>query len=223
MTVATRLMNALSFSHLAGIRPAAGKTKAEEEDKDKDKQREGESDADYAKRMEEEDEDKDQDRSNGDSKKGKNAEGDDLDEEGDKKDEKDPKSKKGKAKKADDSGESEDEEMEDDDDEAEMHGRSPVASARRRERARCGAIFADRAAARNPELAAQLAFNTSLSRKEALAVLQGTKAAPSGNSQQRADRNPRLGPGGEASQSSAQAVEASWGTAMQKVRPDLKK
>ncbi|MDP1069401.1 hypothetical protein Q6326_31115, partial [Klebsiella pneumoniae] len=80
------------------------------------------------------------------------------------------------------------------DDEDELHGKSAVASARRRERARCAAIFGSRYAARNPVLAASLAFNTSMTRDQALTVLRDTPAGASAASG-RSDRNPRLGAG----------------------------
>jgi hypothetical protein len=54
-----------------------------------------------------------------------------------------------------------------------MTGKSASASARRRERARCAAIFAHRSAAENVPLAMSLAFETNMTRKEAIAVLKG--------------------------------------------------
>ena len=215
----TTMGRAIGFAHLAGLTKSS---RAASADDDKDKQREGESDEDYAKRMEEkEDKDeKDQDRDDGDSKNSKKGKAeDDKDDEraedGDEdQDESDKKTKKGK--KADDSGESEDADDEDDKDE-EMRGKSPAAAARRRERQRCAAIFNDRAAARNPQMAAQLAFNTTMPRSEAISVLRSAPAAASaGDSRQQ--RNPQLGPGGDKSITSAQKAEASWDTAMKKVR-----
>jgi len=57
----------------------------------------------------------------------------------------------------------------DDDSSDEMHGH---AAARRRERSRCAAIMGCQAAARNPALAAGLAFKTRLSRQEAIQFLE---------------------------------------------------
>lgn len=64
-------------------------------------------------------------------------------------------------------------EEEEDDDRAELTGKSAAAQARRRERARCAAIFGCSAAAGNVELAASLAFETTMSRQEAINVLKG--------------------------------------------------
>lgn len=54
----------------------------------------------------------------------------------------------------------------------EMHGNSVAAAARRRERARCAAIMGCEAAAKNPSLAAGLAFQTRLRRREAIQFLE---------------------------------------------------
>lgn len=104
----------------------------------------------------------------------------------------------------------------DDSDKEEMRGTSSVARARSRERARCAAIFMSRHAAGNPAMAAELAFNTSLSRDEAIAVLA---AAPAGGGARvgRVERNPQLGPGGEPGPSSSQAIAAGWDRAFAKV------
>ena len=72
---------------------------------------------------------------------------------------------------------SEDETVAEEDPEDEMAGESVAAQSRRRERARCAAIFADAAAARAPALAAHLAFETALPRAAALATLQAGLAA----------------------------------------------
>jgi hypothetical protein len=101
-----------------------------------------------------------------------------------------------------------------DDDDAEMRGRSAVAAARRRERARCEAILTSRQAAANPELAFSLAFETSMTRQEALRALAKAPAAPAAG---RSARNPNLGAGGERSGSSTQAIQAGWGQAFAKV------
>ncbi|MBB5411693.1 hypothetical protein HDG34_005654 [Paraburkholderia sp. HC6.4b] len=103
-----------------------------------------------------------------------------------------------------------------DDDDSEMHGSSVEARARRREQARCAAIFSSHAAARNPVLAANLAFRTRLARGAALAVLESTPAAPPANSG-RVERNPRVGPGGTPGMNSRQAIASAWDHAFAKV------
>ncbi|CAG9256235.1 hypothetical protein [Paraburkholderia caribensis] len=148
----------------------------------------------------------DQNRDNGDSKNGK-AEGDDPPA-----DDSD-KGKKGKRAEDDD----DEPDADDDDDEEEMRGNSAAAKARRRERMRCASIMGSQAAGKNPVLAANLAFTTSMTRKEALAVLKGTPAPAAAAPVSR--RNPNLGAGGERGVSSEQAIAASWDVAMQKARP----
>lgn len=104
------------------------------------------------------------------------AEGEEDDEDGEEEEgeDKDAKSKRARSKKAkadgdgsgDDDGDTEDEEDEKDD---------QAKAARSRERARCAAIFASPAAARNLPAAAHLAFNTSMPRSQAVGLL-GTLA-----------------------------------------------
>ena len=105
---------------------------------------------------------------------------------------------------------------EDDDDEK---GDASALAARSRERARCAAIFASPAAARNPVLAANLAFGTNLSRQMSLALLQATPAPAAPGNPTRASRNPNVGAGAPTSATSHQAVSARWDTAMVKAAP----
>lgn len=111
---------------------------------------------------------------------------------------------------------------EDDDDEEEMRGNSAAANARRRERARCASIFASKAAGKNPALAANLAFNTSMTRKEALTVLESTPAAiaPGAN---RSARNPQIGIEGGAKQSPQQALAERWDKNLQAANPSRRR
>ncbi|KAF1041307.1 MAG: hypothetical protein GAK35_03397 [Herbaspirillum frisingense] len=192
----------LSFAHLAGV--AAKRADTENDDKDR--------------REDAEDEDPDkneQDRENNTSKKGKRAEDDEKDRaDDDEPDDGDEDKDGAKGSKADDQDA-------EDDDEDEMRGKSAAASARRRERARCAAIFSSKAAGRNPALAASLAFNTTLTRKEALAVLESTPASMNvaefaGG---RAARNPGIGAGGAPSSTEKQRTEARWDRAFSKVAP----
>ncbi|TDG23224.1 hypothetical protein EYW47_14935 [Paraburkholderia silviterrae] len=94
-----------------------------------------------------------------------------------------------------------------------MRGNSAAARARRRERARCAAIFACKGAGRNTELAANLAFESTMTRSEAIAVLDKTRGS-TGGAQVR--RNPSLGSGDAPRMSQEQAVAASWDAAFQK-------
>lgn len=207
MSIRSLAARGLSFAHLAGVSAKAAKSKAEDDEDKKDAKAEGDSD----------DEEKNQDRDDGDAR----AE-DDEDET------KDDDKKSGKAKskaKAEDDEEDKDY-AEDDDDEAraedddeddeEMRGKSAAARARRREQARCAAIMGHKSAARNVELAANLAFNTRMTRQEALAILKATPAAVS-PSHGRASRNPNLGAGGDASRGPAAVAATGWDRAFAKV------
>lgn len=169
MSIRTKL-SAAPFAHLLGLGARAEdddesrkSKRAEDEDKksrraeDDDGDDEGDDKGKKAKKAKDAEDE-------GDDKKSRRAEEDDGDDE--------DKSKRGKkAKKA------EDDDAEDDDDEDEMKGSSASAKARRRERARCAAIFASPAAAGIPHVAANLAFNTNMSRKEAITVLQSVAAS----------------------------------------------
>lgn len=189
----------LSFAHLG--RGARAEDREDEED-DSGKGKRGKRASD--------EEDEQQDREDGDSKRGQRAEGGESDE--NEEDERDDSGKGKKGKRAAD--EEEDERAEDDDDdEEEMRGKSAAARARRRERARCAAIFASKGAGRNPVLACKLAFNTTMTRNEAIAVLNETPA-PEGN---RSRQNPRLALDGDrGGMSGDQAIQASWDRAFEK-------
>lgn len=186
----------LSFAHLDKVPTYAGDDTPPANDKG-GKNGKAESDGQ---------ENNDQDRENGDATGG-GAEGEDP-----------PANDKGgkKGKRAADDKDDPDAD-DDDDDEEEMRGSSASAKARRRERMRCAKIMGSAAAGKNPVLAANLAFNTSMTRKEALAVLEGTPAPAAAAPVAR--RNPQLGAGGERGVGSHQAIEASWDVAMEKARP----
>src|SRR5690242_20243760 len=190
----------LSFSHLAKVPARAGDNTPPPDDKGKKGKNAEGSDQ----------ENNDQDRENGDAQGG-SAEGDEPPPDDDKD------GKKGK-RAADDK---EDPAADDDDDEEEMRGNSASAKARRRERMRCATIMGSAAAGKNPVLAANLAFNTSMTRKEALTVLEGTPAPAAAAPVAR--RNPQLGAGGERGASSEEAIAASWDVAMEKARPSRKR
>jgi hypothetical protein len=196
----------LSFAHLG-----RGSRASDENNTSDDKGKKG-------KRASDEDDDG-QNRENGDAR-GSSADGDGDGDggEGDGDEEDDSgKGKKGKkAKAADDDGDGDDDgdpAADDDDDEEEMRGKSAAARARRRERARCAAIFASKGAGRNPVLACKLAFTTSMTRSEAIEVLDGSPA-PEGSRGRR--QNPNLGIDSDRNANSEQSIAASWDVAFQK-------
>ena len=208
----------MSFGHLAKITPRGAR--AEGNDEDRDDRDDDSGKGKKGKRADDGDDDDDdgQNRENGDSKKGKRAEGEgeDDDDDGDDDDRDDDSGKGKKGKRADDGDDDDGDRAEnDDDDEEEMRGKSAAARARRRERARCAAIFGCKAAAKNPVLAANLAFNTSMTRKQAIGVLNDTPAPQAAYGSR---RNPNLGAGGEQSQSREHAAASSWDRAFAKAR-----
>jgi hypothetical protein len=217
------------FAHLAGLSRSAKRAEDEDDrtdarraEEDDDKHDDDEPKGKKSKRADEETPDNGDtgDTDSGGMKKSKRADdGDDRD------DDDEPKGKKSKRASEDDDDDDEpkgkssrraEEDDDDDDEKHEMSGRSAAASARRRERARCAAIFASKAAAANPALAASLAFETTMTRKEALAVMR-SQPAPM-RAVGREAYNPRLGPGGDI-ETGSKSVANSWDAAFKKVRP----
>ncbi|CAB3742568.1 hypothetical protein LMG24238_06903 [Paraburkholderia sediminicola] len=194
----------LSFAHLARG------SRASDDDKDDDDSGKGK----RSKRASDDEDDKQQDREDGDSKRGSRAEGDESDDDKDD-DEDDDHDDGGKGKRSKRAADKEDDESadEDDDDEEEMRGNSAAANARRRERARCAAIFACKGAGRNPVLACKLAFSSAMPRSEAIEVLNGAPAAEGSRGRR---QNPNLGIDSDRSVSSEQSIAASWDVAFQK-------
>lgn len=216
MSIRTLAARGLSFAHLASMKPRGARA---EDDRQEDDER--------AEDQEQEQQDRDDGDANGSKgKKGKRAEDrtDDPDAEDEENDEVENDSGKGKKGKraADDDNDPDAEENDDsdpdaEDDDDEMRGKSAVARARRREQARCAAIMGSKAAARNVEMAANLAFKTRMTRQEALAVLRSAPSnAAAPQSQRRADRNPQLGAGGELQRNPQREASAGWDRAFSK-------
>lgn len=136
-----------SFAHLLGIKKPRGD---EGEDDEKAKKAKG-------KRAEDDDREESAEDDADDADAAEND--DDADAEDD---EEKPEGKKAKGKKAQD----------DDEDEAD----AKVAKGRRMERERCAKIFGSKAAGIRPDMAASLAFGTSLSASEAIAQLNQAAA-----------------------------------------------
>lgn len=191
-TIRSKVANALSFAHLAGF---AGKARAEGDDQeDPDKKKD-----DEAKSKAKADEGED------DERKKREDESDDE--------------YSARMKALDDEEKKKEEAKAEDDSDEEMRGDSTAAAARRRERARCAAIFGSTAAGKNPVLAANLAFNTSMSRTEALAVLDNTPAAAASGNPSRAARNPQVGAGGTVALTPQQVAAARWDQNLKAANP----
>lgn len=153
-----KITAALGFAHLLGM-PAAAAARVEDDDKKDDKSaaKADDDDGDDASRAEDDSGD-DKEEKKGKSAKAAKADGEDKDDGDDDK----------KAAKADD----------DDDGDDDGDGDGKEKAARKSERARCAAIFAAPAAGTRPDMAAHLAFNTSMSAKAAIDML-GVAAAGS--------------------------------------------
>jgi hypothetical protein len=157
MTLRT-LAGSSPFAHLLGRqRAAAGNSKADEREEDEDEKK--------ASRAEEGDEkDERADESEDEKKDDAKAEGsdeDEADEEGDD-------ARKANGKKAKAEGDDESDEKDEDD--------AKASAARRRERARCAAIFGVAAAGTRPDMAAYFAFGTNMPRSAAVNALKAVVA-----------------------------------------------
>lgn len=226
------LARATSFAHLAGLGRAAraesdeqaaggkqfkAKAKAKAADDREDKDDDADDKTKGGQRCAEDDDDADDKPKGKRAKAAENDPDDDCDDDSsDDGDKDDDAPAKGKAK-GQVAGDDEND-AEDDDKDEEMRGNSAAAQARRRERARCAAIFNDPAAAANVALAASLAFETSMSRGEALKVLRasapaaGQASATQGRPvhRARADSNPNVSPTGGSAPSTAAKVDNLW-------------
>jgi len=219
MSIRTLAARGLSFAYLGGSKSRAARAEDDERRDDDERAEDDEMD----------DQDRD-DRDSGDSKgkKGRRAEErdddkPDADDENDDEVENDSgKGKKGQRAEDDDKdpdAEDDDSDPDAEDDEGEMRGKSAAARARRREQARCAAIMGSKAAARNPVLAANLAFKTRMTRAEAIATLEGTPAPASAAHSNRAARNPNLGADGGTKPSRQQALAARWDENLKAANP----
>ena len=232
MKTTSLMAGASRFAHFAGLSRSSARKAAEDdqddkgaraEDDDEDKGADDDDDADTKgkkgkrSRAKADDGDDGDDGDDKSSKRGSKA-SDDDDDGKDAEDEDEPKSKGKKSRRA--SEDDDDEDAEEDDDKEEMTGRSAKAAARRRERARCSAIFAHKSAAHNVALAASLAFDTTMTRQEAIAVMKGQagraddREEPRHASRER--RNPDLGASHGADET-RKKPGASWGRAFTKV------
>lgn len=187
---------AMSFAHLAGVKPSA--KRAEEEETPKGKRAKAEDDEDEDKA-----EDPDEEEETPKGKKARRAKAED-DEDEDKAEDEDDEDK------AEDPDEEEDKAEDPDEEDEPPKGRKAKAAkptaefnrGRKAERQRCARIFGSPAAGRNPAAAAELAFNTNLTSSQAISVLktQGPAAGRSrANPDLGADRDRTERPGGQAS------------------------
>ncbi|GBQ23123.1 hypothetical protein AA12717_1399 [Gluconacetobacter sacchari DSM 12717] len=175
--MANRANGALSFAHLLGSTTLSRGRRAEEDDNrvdtDEDDGRDGadaEDDDSHpagrrARGADDDSGDDDDDRPAG--RRARRADNDDDGEAGDG----EPAGRRASRRRADD-GDDDDASADDETDEDDPQ----ASAARSRERARCAAIFRSKAAARRPDLAAHLAFNTRLPRNQAVDLLRASAA-----------------------------------------------
>lgn len=148
------------FAHLLGKASRAEDDDEEKKDAKKSRADDDDPDRDDDKsRRADEDDDQDDDDDKKESKKSRAEDDDESDED----------SKRGKKSKSRSKAEADDEDEDDEDDEDDES--DDKKEGRRAERARCAAIFKSKAASGRPDLAAQLAFGTNLSVKEARAIM----------------------------------------------------
>lgn len=217
MTKSALLRSVASYAHLLGRSPKA--SKAEDDEKkdrdDKDARRKGRADEDKsdddkkdARRAEE---DSDSNPETGDSEEEKKRRRDEEDEQDEGRRDEDDEDKRDRR----DDEDAQDEKDRADDADTKMRG------ARRRERARCRAIFASADAGARPDMAAYLAFETSMSRKEACralaAVAAGQPKQNGFNARMAGMETLRPGADGGPSPSDRQTRNASWDRTAQRL------
>lgn len=193
-----------NFAHLIGRGNTKATKKAEDDDDKKKDDKKDDAAADDKK------EPPADDKEDGKKGKGKKADKEECDDDDDKnmsaaKDDEDDED--------DSEGDGEDEEGDDDKKErAELNGpASSASSARDRERARCCAIFASEHASGRPDVAANMAFKTKMTAKEAIAVM--ASLGPVKNDRARLDnkmstvKNPDVGAGDTAASNGDPAAQ----------------
>lgn len=203
-TPAAKAGSAMTFAHLASVSARASDDDKDDGDGDGDPKDKKDAKADGDDTPDKKDDD------DGKGAKGSKAEGDDKDPEDDRDDGKTSKAK---------AGEDSDPDAEDEDKDEEMRGNSAAASARRRERERCAAIFGSKHAEGRAPLAAHFAFNTTLSRSEAIAALAATPATAQPGARAahpgRSANNPSVSGQGAPAPSGQKSIDASWAAARQ--------
>lgn len=171
------LAEAISFAHLLPLNPGASARAEDDDDKDKDPDAENDDDredgddkkpagkgAKKARADDQGNDDGEDDGADGDGDEDGADADDGENDDGDSEDDKKPSGKKAKKARADDkNGDGDDDEKED--------GPSARAGVMR-ERRRCAAIFGSRHASGRPDLAAHLAFNTTMSAAEAIGTMK---------------------------------------------------
>lgn len=170
----------LNFAHLLGMGKKAKASNAEDDDEKTKKSK--------ARKAEDEDQDDDNDDPDAD-------EGDNDDPDADDGDNDDPDA---------DDGDDDDPDAEDDEDDKDARAENKdVKKGRRAERKRCAAIFSSKFAAGQPDMAATLAFTTSMSPAAAIRVLKtsaGRVSAPARSAtlheRMKSVETPNLGDGG---------------------------
>jgi hypothetical protein len=185
---------AAPFAHLLGLSRRGEKSaahlakRAEGEDDEDEKKKDARRAEKDDERCEDDERDDDKEAEEKEKDEGETDDGEEVEDD----DKKTKRSKKAKGKRAEDDDKDKDKDAdvdgEDDDPDEEMRGRSPLAKARRRERARCKAIFSTAAAAERPDVAASIAFDTALTRTEAVALLTATAAGQAVRPPRLADR-----------------------------------
>ncbi len=219
-TRSTLLGTAMPFAHLLGRGPKAARTRAE----DSDDKRDDETQEEYEERKKREQNEGDQARAGAGRGRAVKAEDQGDDETDEEYEERKQREQDDAASRADDdTGDDDDLDMSDDEehDEDKVDRKDAKATAaRKRERARCRAIFASKHAEGRVEMAAHLAFDTSIGRRRAVNLLRVAPKAqtPGGLAVRMAGmENLRPGQDGAAGKDRRRATNDSWDAAAKRV------